>query len=385
MTKETILVINRGYLPGTQFGGPVTSIQNFCDSFYSEYNIKIITWDHDFGDKTRYSDIDKGWNEIGNAEVLYLSDRECSYSTFVKIITEEHPILCYLSGTITSYFGFNDRVLKACKSTKTPVIIAPRGDICSNALKLKKFKKSIAIYYCKSLSVFSNYYFQITIDEEKQNLQKLFNIREERIFDIPNIPATIKPEINKDKISGEADIIFLSRITKKKNLLDAIKSVNQTSQTIKFDIYGPIEDEQYWDCCCEEIKLAPRNVKISYKGPLDTEEAKNIFKKYDAFIFETLSENYGHVIIESLLCGCPVILSKGTTPWDDLNSEAGFVVELGQHEEYAKRIDYIANLDYEDSCKFRANTYAYAEKKIDLCKLLDDYRKMFDRVKKETY
>lgn len=385
MKKETILVFNRGYLPGTQFGGPVTSIQNFCDSFHFEYNIKIITWDHDFSSKARYLDIDKGWNKVGNAEVLYLPDRDCKYSTFVKIISDESPILCYLSGTITSYFGFNDSVLRACKSTKTPVIIAPRGDICSNALKIKKYKKNIAIEYCKSLSVFSNCFFQTTLDEEKQNLQKLFKIHEDRIFNIPNIPARIKPEINKDKISGKADIIFLSRITKKKNLLDAIKSVNQTRQLVKFDIYGPIEDEQYWDCCCEEIKLAPRNVEINYNGPLNTEEAKSIFKKYDAFVFETLSENYGHVIIESLLCGCPVILSKGTTPWDDLNNEAGFVIELGHHEEYAKRIDYIANLDYEDSCKLRTNAYAYAEKKIDFYHLLDDYRIMFDRVKKETY
>ena len=33
---------------------------------------------------------------------------------------------------------------------------------------------------------------------------------------------------------------------------------------------------------------------------------------YHFFVFPTLTENYGHVIAESLICNCPVILSKGT-------------------------------------------------------------------------
>ena len=40
MAKRTILIFNRGYLPGKKLGGPVTSIQNFCDAFNSEYSIK---------------------------------------------------------------------------------------------------------------------------------------------------------------------------------------------------------------------------------------------------------------------------------------------------------------------------------------------------------
>lgn len=383
MESNTILIFNRGYLPGKKLGGPVTSIQNFSDAFISEFCIKIVTWDHDFGSRERFPNIKDGWNHVGNAEVLYLRDKECKYEYFREIVKTEKPALCYLSGTITSYFKFNDGVMKACREEKIPIVLAPRGDICSNALRLKRTKKMLAITYCRFFYVFKNVYFQTTLKEEKDNLIKLFKINPSRIFEIPNIPAQIEPNFLTKKRTGTIKLVFVSRITDKKNLLDAIRSVIKAKSTVVFDIYGPIENIEYWEKCEKTIENAPPNVCIKYKGALDGEEAKCVFRQYDAFIFETLSENYGHVIIESMMCGCPVILSRGTTPWDDLEGRAGYLGDLGNIESFTKAIDTIAAMEQDEYVALRKNTREYATKKTDIQNLLDDYRRMFRIILKE--
>ena len=62
----------------------------------------------------------------------------------------------------------------------------------------------------------------------------------------------------------------------------------------------------------------------------------DVYQKYDCFLFPTLNENYGHVIAEALANGCQVVLSKGTTPWDDLHLKAGYVCQLDEIDSFTE-------------------------------------------------
>jgi glycosyltransferase involved in cell wall biosynthesis len=44
-----------------------------------------------------------------------------------------------------------------------------------------------------------------------------------------------------------------------------------------------------------------------------------MLREHDLFFLPTLGENYGHVVQEALLAGCPVLLSD-TTPWRGLQA-----------------------------------------------------------------
>ena len=46
---------------------------------------------------------------------------------------------------------------------------------------------------------------------------------------------------------------------------------------------------------------------------------KNLFE-YHFFILPTLGENFGHVFIEALAAGCPLIISN-RTPWLELEKK----------------------------------------------------------------
>ena len=55
----------------------------------------------------------------------------------------------------------------------------------------------------------------------------------------------------------------------------------------------------------------------------------------------TKGENYCFCIEEALSCGCPVIFSKGTTPWDDIDYVAGYAVDENTPDGYGKALSQI--------------------------------------------
>ena len=376
---KTILVFIGGYLPGEKYGGPVTSIWNFTENLGDIYDIRIVCSNHDFKDPTPYSNVGDGWNQVGNGHVLYLKDELLCYDSFYKIINEINPSVIYASGIM--YFKVNSELFKAARKNSIPVLLAPRGDICENALKIKKWKKAPVLFLCKLFRVFKGIYFHATMQEEVDNLIRLLGINEECIFLMPNLPSGPSHRNEYYKKAGRIRIVFVSRIQEKKNLLEAIRIVNRLTVNVEFDIYGPLENQEYWKRCLEEISCSPRNVVVSYKGALSPTKARSIYNSYDCFLFPTYSENYGHVIAESLLHDCPIVISKGTTPWDDVNDYcAGAAIDLDDIDGFVDYLEKIASMNNDEYNCLISNINKYVEFKINNESLKKEYIQMLESV-----
>jgi len=136
------------------------------------------------------------------------------------------------------------------------------------------------------------------------------------------------------KRAGDLRVVFLSRISRIKNLDFALNLLSSIRGSVHFDIYGPVEDEVYWQECACLIDKLPPNIQAKYGGPVLPDQVIQIFAGYHLFLFPTQSENFGHVILESLASGCPVLLSD-QTPWHNLEaSGAGWNVPLNAPEQY---------------------------------------------------
>ena len=186
-----------------------------------------------------------------------------------------------------------------------------------------------------------------------------------------NIPSIPKKEYVRDvKVSGVAKFIFLSRIVPKKNLKTALSFFNDIRGDVSFDIYGPKEDEKYWQECMTVISTLPRNIQVQYKGLVSHDMVHETFSKYDALVFPTFSENYGHVIAESLLSGCSVIVSD-QTPWTDIqSSKCGWAIPLAKPKDFSKAIQCIVDMSNEQliSLRLKISDYLKLKMKLDLLK-----------------
>lgn len=365
-----ILVIMEGFFPGERYGGPPVSVDNFC-TLMKEHGCYILATNHDLNDRQEYKGIKNGWNERNNCKVKYVPDSQYNLSTYKKVINEIKPDILYLQGLFQSCVI---PCLFLAKRMGVHVLLAPRGELCAGALSIKKWKKLPYIEMVKAIGLVKNIHWQSTSDEETEAIGKLMKADASHIHRLDNIPSIPKKEYpRREKIAGEGRFVFLSRIHPKKNLLSAIKYFEHIEGKACFDIYGPIEDEDYWKQCQDVIKKLPENVKVEYKGLVSHDQVHEVFSQYDAFLFPTLSENYGHVIAESLIVGTPVIISD-QTPWTDTRYfNAGFSCPLDEENEYIESINIICKETDAEAIGRRERCLNYVQNKLDIENLRINY------------
>lgn len=384
MKKKKILAFNDYYIPATDVGGPVTSISNAVKALSDDFDFYIEAYNHNFSDKKPFENIEvgKAYN-VGDAVVYYHPDGYLDYNysrmeVFIKMVD---PDIMWFSGLLMPNKLHN--AIKIGEKHNIPVVISPRGEASPDRMCIKGYKKYPYAFLMKLYGLYrkKNVYFHVTSNDEIEGLVKYFGIDEARITLVPNIGVVASPrDKNYKKEKDKLRIVFLSRIHEVKNLLFAIEIVKKLKCEAVFDIYGPIESKNYWQKCQYAIVNAPSNVKINYRGKVNPGAVGDVFRRYDCFLFPTINENYGHVIAESLANGCPVILSKGTTPWDDLDGIAGYVCDLRNVDQYVEVLEELSSFNDECYSNLSISTIDYYRlKSEDDCAVLG-HRKMFDSI-----
>lgn len=362
--KKNILIFAATYVPGVKGGGPIRSIKNIVDHLGDKYNFYIVTSDRDIGDKEPYKNITLNkWIELENSKVFYATDDWYTYKNIKKLMGNTSWDYVYLN----SFFGykFSIKPLLIAKKVKQKVIIAPRGELDEGALNLKKFKKNTYITLVRLIKIYNQIIWHATCEDEKKYIESIFG--ENSIVHIARNLTAISEgtnflEKNNRKIAGELRVVFLSRISRKKNLKFAIKTLNKIHGDIIFDVYGPIEDENYWEECKVEISKLPKNVKVTYKGIVSNANVKTTLSNYNLFYLPTEGENFGHVIIEAFLSACPVLISD-KTPWKELEqSKAGWDVALKDENKYIRILQNLVNISEEEYKQLYKSSFEYGLK-----------------------
>jgi glycosyltransferase involved in cell wall biosynthesis len=203
----------------------------------------------------------------------------------------------------------------------------------------------------KVLGLYNDITFHVTSEYELKDTKNI--ISNSKIQIANDLPENVSMNYNNNLIKnpGELRIIFFSRIVPIKNLkflLDILTEIKVG--TIKLDIYGPIEDLKYWEECTQIIHKLPTNVVVNYMGPLGHDEKYNTIQKSHLFILPSLSEGYGHAIVEAWLSGRPVIISDNT-PWRNISDFGlGWDISLRNKDEY---IDKISELIKKDDIEYK--------------------------------
>jgi len=204
------------------------------------------------------------------------------------------------------------------------ILLAPRGELSPGALTIKARKKRLFLKAWRPLLKSMEIVWHASTDREAIDICTTFPDAQVMVIaDQISLPREALPVGSGH--DGPVRLVFISRISPMKNLLLALEALRQISSSAEFDIYGPAEDPDYWTRCQSVIDQLPDRVQVTYQGELAPEQVRETFSKYDAFVFPTLGENFGHVIAESLSASCPIICSD-ETPWTDVLQAGGGAV-----------------------------------------------------------
>ncbi|MGD0733404.1 MAG: glycosyltransferase [Terracidiphilus sp.] len=389
------------YLPGFKAGGIVRSVAALVDGLKDEFNFKIICGDRDAGDLQPFASEPIGrWCEYGAAKVLRIPPGLAGARMMIRSLRQESYDALYINGIWPRVYSM---LPLACRRMgllpPRRVVLAPRGELTDGAFSLKHKRK---LFYLK-LSAWLGFY-QGIIWHGSTDLEETGIRRSIGDFPVVNDPSfrSVNPKVNgkretgaiaiaKDmhlislgvgrkksaKAAGQLRIVFVSRISPKKNLLGALTLLQNLSGDVLFDVYGPAEDSEYWDRCKKIINTLPANIRVEYKGAIEHERVGEVFAEHDLFLFPTLAENFGHVICEALVAGCPVLLSD-QTPWRNLQQKGvGWDVSLDDEERFRAVLQECVDADGDWYASLVARATEYGRMAATDPEIIEDNRRMF--------
>lgn len=377
-----ILITVGYYLPGYKAGGPIRTLSNMADKLGDEFEFKIITADRDFDDTESYSGIKiDDWNKVGKTDVFYMSPKKRSLSDFKKFLCSTEYDIFYLNSFFSPHFTIKPLLLRRLGLIPDkPLIIAPRGEFSPGALGLKSLKKRVYITVAKALGLYKGAVYQASSEHEEADIRQWFG-SVARVIIAPNLPPVInaadEPKAAKAKKKGCLKIIFLSRISRMKNLDGALKMLNELKGDVQFNIYGPMEDKVYWTECQKIINNLLENIEVKYCGSIAHDKVGAVMREHDLFFLPTLGENFGHIILEALCAGCPVLISD-QTPWRDLEEKGvGWDLPLSKPEMFQEVLQRCVDMNNEEYVKWseRARKYGLGVTKDD--GVVEQNRKLF--------
>ncbi|HQQ93062.1 MAG TPA: glycosyltransferase [Bacteroidia bacterium] len=378
-TKAAILVFIDWFYPGYLAGGPVQSVLSLIQELHHDFEFWVFTTNRDLNGKVPYPNIiSNTWtkSQLG-CNIYYADPSSLNRSLIIDVISQCPAKVVYINSLFSRYFSVLPLHLIKHRFSDKTVLLAPRGMLGAGALSLKRHKKWVFLHYAKLSGLFRTVTWHATSSQEEKEIRLRID-KSAKCVIIPNLPKRLQPRTKSDKKTGELKLFFASRISRKKNLLfclDILRTIRQGE--IRFHIYGPVEDEAYWASCKELIVQMPPRVQVAYKGTFSPEEAANIHASEEVLFLPTLNENFGHAIVESLLCACPVIISD-QTPWTDLQKAgAGFTIPLSDKEAFRRAVETFTSMGPDEFSAFSKKAFEYISTKIDLDGTVTRYRNLF--------
>ncbi|AVA13630.1 glycosyltransferase [Sphingopyxis sp. MG] len=340
MDAPSILIFVSAYLPGYKGGGPIQSIANLIDRLGGEFNFRIVAADRDLGDALPYPGVRPlVWHQIGKAQVMYLRPNQRGFSSIARILRETPHDLLYLNSFFDPHFSSIPLLAQYLGvSPRKRVLLAPRGEFSEGALRLRAAKKRLFMAVTRTIGLHRDLIWQATALPEVEDISRVIRGADVRL--IPNLP---RPKQDIERVARAPGlplrIVFLSRISPKKNLLFALNVLERVRTPVDFTIYGPHEDATYWDRCAAVIDALPSHVRVNDAGPLEPTQVAHALAAHDLFFLPTLGENYGHVIAEALEAGLRLLLSD-QTPWRGLEGEGvGYDLPLSDPAAFVAAIE----------------------------------------------
>jgi glycosyltransferase involved in cell wall biosynthesis len=383
--RATVLTLADHYLPGIKAGGPVRSIGHLVERLGGRYRFRVVTRDRDVGDPERYTGVlHGGWQPLpdADADVWYLPPGIRGLLELRRVLAGTPHEVLYLNSLFSVRMTFVALLLRRLGLVPPSVVVlAPRGELHPGAMATTAWrrwrpavhgprwlnpgyaKKRLYIGACRAMGLLRGVLWQASSPHEAEDVRRGIG---------PGARVLVAPDLGSDRLAsggarapkepGVLRVAYVSRISPKKNLDGAIAMVAAAGERVVFDLYGPVDDAAYWRHCRQALDALPPDVVARYHGVLPHVRVAEVLRGHDLLLLPTWGENFGHVILESLAAGCPVLISD-QTPWRGLEEMGvGWDLPLSDPEAFVAVLRRCAAMDAAEHGRWSARAAAYGRR-----------------------
>lgn len=206
------------------------------------------------------------------------------------------------------WLGINRASAEVARRMEIKRIVTPRGMLTPWALSQRRIKKLVAWNWFARKDIQQADVIHATSQLEADELRDLGLVQPIAI--IPNGVDIWNPHRQTHQKTKTA--LFMSRIHPKKGVKELVKAWRQLSpKGWNLKLAGPDESD-----IIASLALSNED-SISYVGEVEGDVKWNLLSEASLFVLPSYSENFGVVVVESLMAGTPVIATHGT-PWRKL-------------------------------------------------------------------
>lgn len=323
-----VTVLCRSFPPAYLRGGPARSLAGLVGVFGTEYRLSVITSAFDDPKQGPMAGVQPDqWTEFSGARVWYESRRRPNLLRMRVLVRDSKPDLIYLNSLFDLRFSIVPLLNARLSSRRVPVLLAPRGELAAGALALKRRKKQFFLTCWRLLRLHTFVGWHASNELETQDIRRVFGQGQALgVFEAMNVhkPAGPGPRSGVSLTRTETletlnhhlvpSFVFFSRIVAKKNLVGLLRALPEVRGKFTLTIAGPQEDASYWTKCSRLMDRLPPGMRPKYYGTVPADDVVSFLSRFDLFVLPTFGENFGHVVLEAMEAGIPVIVGQDT-PW----------------------------------------------------------------------
>lgn len=368
LRKKKLLILCHCFYPSKNRGGPTVSVTNLVKSLADKFEISVLTTIFEKGTHDQYTSVKLGKNRLFGSDVYYLEEE--TPLIIWRMIDRIAPDIIYVSSFYSVSFSLPAMLYRMWKRN-IKFVLAPRGEFMRKAQENGKWKKRLYISLLKMIGAFRGIQFHVTSRQEAQDLEEIFP--NHSVFVIGNLSLLQAGDILRpEKVSGKLRILTLGRIHPIKNIDYAIHILAGLYGEIIFDIYGPKEDDTYFQHCMNIARELPQNIRVNYCGAIQHDDLQKLYENYHVYFSPTQTENYGHSIVEAMRCHCPVVISD-RTPWTEVNGQGGFAVKLKDKNAFVRALQAFVDMDNQEYAACCDRVFQFISEKDDTGKTVLEY------------
>ena len=382
--KKKCLIFTEFFFPGHKGGGAIQTSKNLVERLGDKYEFAVLTSDRESIGSKPYENVPLNqWVDVVGAKTHYAPLTIGYFLSLGRLIKEAGPDLVYLNSFFSPRMALFMLLRRFGLVPKIPVIVAPEDELSEGCLNSKRRKKDLFIFLVKFLGMYRHVLWKASSVREKSEIETFFGPKASVYIAPSATPRMLLDNFSLDmkpkKESGKVVFSFVSRIMVKKNLHFALEAMEGLTGEVRYDIYGPIEDKAYWQQCEAVIKRLPSNVEVVLHGAVPHADVSKKLSTSHFFVLSTLSESFGHVVLEALAGGCPLVLSD-RTPWLDLEEKGlGWDIPLEQTKRWREILQRCVDMDASEYEPMAARARQHSVEKLDSPEIIGANYKLFEK------
>lgn len=324
-----MVVIAPSFPPAQRAGGPTRSMDALITTCPERFRCWVIAPDRDHGTSDPLPVARNTWTPLGQHQINYTSIESTRQFAAALVDTRRvKPALVYVNSLFSIRLGLLPILLHRLGFWPgSKLILAPRGQLAAGPLTQAARKKHHYTRLFRAMRLHRGLMWHSTAQHETSDIKSVFG-NSTKIVERANetrLPETGLPPAHATR--SRCRVAFVARLVQTKGLHLPLQALSEVSGPLDFDVIGPEEDDHYVRLCKELARSVGGDIRIRFLGAHPAESMREAMASYDAIVFPTSGENFGHGIIEALSASCRV-LCHDTTPWSALlRAGGGRIVE----------------------------------------------------------